>query len=137
MFKGLRRPKMEVKLFVGNLSFSTTESEIQSLFEQAGKVVSVALIKDRDSGMSKGFAFVEMSSQADAQKAITMFNGYSLNNREIKVNPARPKEDSGGFGGGGGYGRGGPGGNRGTGGPGGNRNRRPGGGGGGGGQRRY
>lgn len=129
---------MEVKLFVGNLSFSTTESDLQALFEQAGKVVSVALIKDRDSGMSKGFAFVEMGSQAEAQKAISMFNGYSLADREIKVNPARPKEDRGGFGGGGGggYGHGG-GGNRGTGGPGGNRNRRPGGGGGGGGQRRY
>jgi RNA recognition motif-containing protein len=110
---------MEIKLYVGNLSFSTTEDELRTLFTQAGAVSSVELIKDSDTGTSKGFAFIQMSSQADAQKAISMFNGYSLGNREIKVNPARPKEDTGrgGFGGprrnnnfGGGHGQGGPGG---------------------------
>ncbi len=95
---------MNAKLYVGNLSYSTTEDELRTLFAQAGTVVSVAIIKDRDSGQSKGFAFVELSSQAEAQKAISMFNGYSLGNRQLKVNPARPKEESGGFGGGGGYG---------------------------------
>jgi cold-inducible RNA-binding protein len=120
---------MNAKLYVGNLSYSTTEDELRTLFAQAGTVVSVAIIKDRDSGQSKGFAFVEYNNQAEAQKAITMFNGYSLSDRQLKVNPARPKEESGGFGGGGGGGGGGYG-NRG-GGPGGNR-----GGGGGGNDRR-
>ena len=112
---------MEVKLYVGNLSFTTTEDSLRTLFAQAGTVASVILIKDRDTGRSKGFAFVEMSSQAEAEKAIKMFNGYSLDNRELKVNPARPKEESGRSGGFGpgrtdGYNRrpGGPGGNRGT-----------------------
>jgi cold-inducible RNA-binding protein len=118
---------MEVKLYVGNLSFSTTEDELRTLFAQAGTIVTVDLIKDRDTGSSKGFAFVAMSTQAEAEKAIKMFNGYSLGNREIKVNPARPKEETGRGGGFGGprrndYNRGGPGGGR-----------RPG----GGGQRRY
>lgn len=85
---------MEVKLYVGNLSFSTTEDELRTLFATAGTVSSVALIKDRDTGSSKGFAFVEMSSQAEAEAAIKKFNGYSLGNREIKVNPARPREES-------------------------------------------
>ncbi len=84
---------MEVKLYVGNLSFSTTEDDLRTLFSQAGTVSSVALIKDRDSGQSKGFAFVEMSTQAEAEAAIKQFNGYSLGNREIKVNPARPREE--------------------------------------------
>jgi len=121
---------METKIYVGNLSFSTTEDELKELFAQAGPVVSVALIKDRDSGQSKGFAFIEMSNQADAEKAIQMFNGKPFGNRELKVNIARPKEErgSGGYGrGGGGYNRGGPGGGN-------NRNRRTTG---GGGQRRY
>jgi cold-inducible RNA-binding protein len=85
---------MEVKLYVGNLSFSTTEDDLRTLFAQAGTVTSVALIKDRDSGQSKGFAFIEMSTQAEAESAIKKFNGYSLGNREIKVNTARPKEES-------------------------------------------
>lgn len=94
---------MEVKLYVGNLSFSTTEDELRTLFAQAGTVASVALIKDRDTGNSKGFAFIEMSTQAEAENAIKMFNGYTLGNREIKVNTARPREegDRGRFGGGG------------------------------------
>ena len=96
---------MEVKLYVGNLSYSTTEDDLRALFAQAGTVASVTLIKDRDTGSSKGFAFVEMSSVQEAQKAITMFNGYQLNERELKVNPARPREERpGGYGGGGGFG---------------------------------
>jgi cold-inducible RNA-binding protein len=129
--------KMEIKLYVGNLSFTTTEDAIRTLFAQAGTVASVEVIKDRFTGNSKGFAFVQMSSQQEAEKAITMFNGYSLDNREIKVNPARPREDAGGRGGGYGdrrndsYGRG-RGGSGGSGG--GGRNRRSGG---GNGPRRY
>jgi RNA recognition motif-containing protein len=89
---------MEVKLYVGNLAYSTTEDELRTLFAQAGTVASVALIKDRDTGQSKGFAFVEMSTQAEAQNAITKFNGQSLNARDLTVNMARPREDRGGFG---------------------------------------
>jgi len=85
---------MDVKLYVGNLSFSTTEDDLRTLFAQAGTVSSVALIKDRDSGQSKGFAFIEMSTQAEAEAAIKQFNGYSLGNRELKVNVARPKEET-------------------------------------------
>jgi len=106
---------MQVKLYVGNLSYTTTEDELRTLFAQAGAVSSVALIKDRDTGRSKGFAFVEMSTQAEAQKAISMFNAFKLADRELTVNLARPREERGGFGdrrGGGGFGdrRGGPGG---------------------------
>lgn len=86
---------MEVKLFVGNLSFSTTEDELRTLLAQAGTVTSAELIKDRSTGESKGFAFVVMSSQADAAKATQMFNGYSLDGREIKIGPARSREESG------------------------------------------
>jgi RNA recognition motif-containing protein len=121
---------MQTKIYVGNLSYSTSEDDLRTLFTQAGAVTSVALIKDRDTGQSKGFAFIEMSSQAEAEKAIQTFNGYTLGDRPLKVNLARPKEDRG-FGGG--YGRGGPGGGYGRGGPGGGRDRR----GTGGGQRRY
>jgi len=88
---------MEAKLYVGNLSYETTEDNLRELFMQAGGVVSVALIKDRYSGQSKGFAFVEMNSQADAQKAISMFNGHTLNDRQLNVNVARPREERGGF----------------------------------------
>ena len=105
---------MSVKLYVGNLAYSVSEDDLRTLFAQAGTVVSVAVIKDRDSGMSKGFAFVEMNSQAEAQKAISMFNNYNMSERPMKVNPARPKEEhsgGGGYGGGGGgYGGGGGGG---------------------------
>jgi len=125
---------MEVKLYVGNLSFSTTEDELRTLFAQAGTVETVDLIKDRDTGSSKGFAFVAMSTQAEAEKAIKMFNGYSLANRELKVNPARPREETGRSGGGFGGPRRNDSGHSGTGGPGGsNRNRGTG----SGGQRRY
>ncbi len=117
---------MPVKLYVGNLPYSTGEDELRELFAQAGSVVSVAVIRDRDSGRSKGFGFVEMGSDADAQAAISKFNSYKLGDRALTVNPARPREERGDFGGGGG--RGGYGGGR-----GGNRDRR----GSGGGTRRF
>lgn len=98
---------MDVKLYVGNLSYTTSEDDLRALFAQAGTVASVALIKDRDTNRSKGFAFVEMSSQAEAQKAISMFNSHMLHERSLTVNLARPREErsSGGFGNrqGGGY----------------------------------
>ncbi|MEW5957788.1 MAG: RNA-binding protein [Chloroflexota bacterium] len=84
---------MEVKLYVGNLSYATTEADLRTLFAKAGEVVSVAMIKDRDTGDSKGFAFVEMSTQVEAEKARSMLNGLYLNNRELKVSLARPQED--------------------------------------------
>ena len=132
---------MEPKLYVGNLSYQTTEDELRELFAQAGTVAAVDLIKDRDTGSSKGFAFVTMGSSAEANSAIQMFNGKSLGNRELKVSQARPREErpqgggyggnrGGGGGGGGGYGGGGQ---RRGGGGGGDRDRRSG----GGGQRRY
>jgi RNA recognition motif-containing protein len=93
---------MEVKLYVGNLSYATTEDDLRTLFAQAGAVASVAVIKDRDTGYSKGFAFIEMGSQAEAAKAIQMFNGYSLDSRDLKVNAARPREESNRYGSGGG-----------------------------------
>ncbi len=105
---------METKLYVGNLAYSTTEEDLRTLFGQVGTVVSVAVIKDRDTGRSKGFAFVEMSSQAEAEQAISKFNANKINDREITVNIARPREErprsggprrSGGGGGGGGGGR--------------------------------
>ncbi|NMC14089.1 MAG: RNA-binding protein, partial [Chloroflexi bacterium] len=86
---------METKLYVGNLSYSTTEDDLRTLFTQAGTVRSVSLIKDRDSGRSKGFAFVEMETQSEAEKAITQFNGTLLNERAINVNIARPREEFG------------------------------------------
>ena len=93
---------MDVKLYVGNLSYSTTEDDLRTLFAQAGTVASVALIKDRDTGQSKGFAFVEMSTQAEAQKAISQFNAKEFKDRALTVNLARPKEErssGGGYGG--------------------------------------
>jgi RNA recognition motif-containing protein len=88
---------MDVKLYVGNLSYSTTEDELRTLFAQAGTVASVAVIKDRDTGQSKGFAFVEMGTQAEAQKAISQFNAKDLKDRALTVNLARPREERGGF----------------------------------------
>mgnify|MGYP001203926052 CR=1 FL=1 len=89
---------MEVKLFIGNLSFATKEEDLRTLLAQAGTVVSADLIKDRSTGESKGFAFVVMGSQADAVKATQMFNGYSLDDREIKVGTARERDASSGGG---------------------------------------
>lgn len=83
---------MENKLFVGNLSQATTEEELRAMFAGAGKVASVELIMDRDTGRSKGFAFIEMDSKVDAQAAIKEFNGTDLNNRTMKVNIAKPRE---------------------------------------------
>lgn len=88
---------MEAKLYVGNLSYETTEQGLRELFMQAGNVVSVALIKEPGTNRSKGFGFVEMSSQAEVQKAIIIFNGYTLNERQLTVNVARPREERGGF----------------------------------------
>jgi RNA recognition motif-containing protein len=88
---------MESKLYVGNLSYETTEQGLRELFMQAGNVVSVALIKEPGTNRSKGFGFVEMSTQAEAQKAISMFNSYTLNDRQLTVNVARPREERGGF----------------------------------------
>lgn len=84
---------MDTKLYVGNLSYQTTELDLQNLFSQAGSITSVALIKDRDTGRSKGFAFVEMASQSEAENAIKLFNGSRLGDREINVNIARPREE--------------------------------------------
>ncbi len=84
---------METKLYVGNLSYDTTEEKLRTLLGQAGTVASVDIIKDRDTGRPKGFAFVTMGSQAEAEKAISMFDGKSLDNRAIKVNIARPREE--------------------------------------------
>ena len=83
---------MEAKLYVGNLAYTTTEDDLRTLFAQAGTISSVALIKDRDTGQSKGFAFVEMGTQAEAQKAITMFNAYKLGDRDLTVNVAKPRK---------------------------------------------
>jgi nucleolin len=82
---------MEIRIYVGNLAKSTTEAELKPLFEQAGAVTAVDLVKDRDNGQSKGFAFVTMTDQAEADKAISMFNAYSLAGNEIKVNVAKPR----------------------------------------------
>lgn len=102
---------MENKLYVGNLSYSSTEDDLRNLFAQAGSVQSVALIKDRDTGRSKGFAFVEMSTSDEAQKAIEQFHGQDYQGRPLTVNVARPREDRPRFDGGGGRG-GRPGGGR-------------------------
>jgi cold-inducible RNA-binding protein len=113
---------MAKKLYVGNLAFQTTSRDLQELFAQAGTVESASVIEDRDTGQSKGFAFVEMSTDEEAAAAIDQFNGKELAGRMLKVNEARPRESRGGgggrgFGGGnrGGGGYGGGGGNRGGG----------------------
>ena len=84
---------MNVKLYVGNLPKSTTKAELSTLFTQAGDVITTDIIKDRNSGESKGFAFVTMSTQSEAEKAIHMFNAYSMNEQELKVDMAKPKRD--------------------------------------------
>jgi cold-inducible RNA-binding protein len=102
---------MNKKLYVGNLPYGATEAQVRDLFEQAGEIESVALITDRETGRPKGFGFVEMATVEAAQEAIKRFNGYSFQNRNLTVNEARPREErgGGGFGGGdrGGYGGGG------------------------------
>ncbi len=82
---------MDIRIYVGNLSKSTTEDEINTLFAQAGTVSSVELVKEKGSGLSKGFAFVAMPTQAEADKAITMFNAFSLADNTLKVNIAKPR----------------------------------------------
>ena len=107
---------MATKLYVGSLSYNTTDDQLKQHFSQAGNVVSATVITDKMSGRSKGFGFVEMGSEEEAQKAVEMFNGQELDGRAIVVNEARPMQPraprTGGFGGGGG-GRGGFGGGRG------------------------
>ena len=90
---------MEVKLYVGNLAFTTSEDDLRTLFSQAGGVHSIDLIKDRDTGRSKGFAFVTMNTQAEATNAIAMFDNFALGEREMKVNAAKPREERTGAGG--------------------------------------
>ena len=118
------------KIYVGNLSYNTTESELESLFGAHGSVQSAQIISDKMTGRSKGFGFVEMASDAEAQAAIAALNGQEVDGRTLTVNEAKPKEDRPRGGGGGGYGGGGGGG--GYGGGGGGRGGRGGGGGGGG-----
>ncbi|MEN6627419.1 MAG: RNA-binding protein [Candidatus Sumerlaeia bacterium] len=96
-----------MKLYVGNLSYDTTESELSQLFGQHGAVTSVAVIKDRETGRAKGFGFVEFSSDDDARAAIAALDGKEVGGRSIKVNEARPQTSGGGFGGGRGGNRGG------------------------------
>jgi cold-inducible RNA-binding protein len=83
---------MNNKLFVGNISFKMSEADLHELFSQSGKVLSVAIPTDRDTGRKRGFAFVEMENDHDAQAAIDAFNGKSIQGREIVVNPSRPRE---------------------------------------------
>ena len=97
---------MSQKLYVGNLSYNTTEAQVRDLFAQAGEVTSVSLITDRETGRLKGFGFVEMNTAEQAQEAIKRFNGYTLDERALTVNEARPREErSGSFGGNSGGGR--------------------------------
>ena len=103
---------MATKLFVGNLSFNTTEGDLLELFKQAGNVTSCELIMDKLTGKSRGFAFIQMGTQEEANKAIADFNGKEMDGRALTVNEARPREerprgDFGGGGGGGGFGGGG------------------------------
>ena len=84
---------MEAKLYVGNLPYNIRDEGLQKLFAQAGSVVSATVITDRESGRSKGFGFVEMSSSEEADKAIRMLNGYSLDGRDLRVSIARPREE--------------------------------------------
>ena len=116
---------MTMKLYVGNLAFQTSSQDLQELFGQAGTVESASVVEDRDTGRSRGFGFVEMSSKEEGAVAIAQFNGKEVNGRSLTVNEAKPRENRagggggrGGFGGGRGGG-GGYGGNRGGGGGGG------------------
>lgn len=104
---------MSTKLYVGNLSYNASEDDLKELFSQAGEVVSAKIITDKFSGQARGFGFVEMATNEDAQKAVSMFNGQAFKERELKVSEARPQAEggrgggggqrrSGGFGGGGG-----------------------------------
>ena len=94
---------MTTKLYVGNLSYTTTEEELHALFTQAGGVQSVTLPTDRETGRPRGFGFVEMATEEEARKAISMFDGKTLGERQLKVNESRPREEGRGGGGGGGF----------------------------------
>jgi cold-inducible RNA-binding protein len=120
-------------IYVGNLSYNTDEESLRTAFSAFGQVDNVNIVRDRDSGQPRGFAFVEMANDSEAETAMQQLNGSNLDGRNLTVNEARPKTDRGGFGGGGGGGRGGGGGGRGGfgGGGGGGRGGRGGGGGGG------
>jgi len=98
---------MPNRLYVGNLAFQTSSEDLRQIFAQAGTVESTTVVEDRDTGRSRGFGFVEMSSREEAQAAISQFNGQDVNGRSLTVNEAKPREDRGG--------RGGFGGNRGNG----------------------
>ena len=119
------------KIFVGNIPHSTTEAELRTLFEPHGAIEQVSIVTERETGRSRGFAFVEMTDNGEAEKAIAALNGKDMEGRSLTVNEARPRPEGGGGRGGGGGGRGGYGGGGGGGGRGGY------GGGGGGGGRRY
>ncbi len=114
-------------IFVGNLSYQTTESELEAAFAAFGTVERVSVVRDRDTGQPRGFAFVEMTNAAEAASAISVMNGREINGRALNVNQARPREERGGGGGGG----------RDSGGGGGFSRGRSGGGGGGGGKQRW
>ncbi len=90
---------MTMKLYVGNLSFETSSNDLQTLFAQAGTVESVSLIEDRETGRSRGFGFVEMSTKEEGAAAIQQFNGKDVGGRALNVNEAKPREDRGGGGG--------------------------------------
>jgi cold-inducible RNA-binding protein len=91
---------MSMKLYVGNLAFETSSNDLQTLFAQAGTVESVSLIEDRETGRSRGFGFVEMSTKEEGNAAVAQFNGKDLGGRTLKVNEAKPRENRGGGNGG-------------------------------------
>jgi cold-inducible RNA-binding protein len=112
---------MSMKLYVGNLSFETSSADLQQMFAQVGTVESASVVEDRDTGRSRGFGFVEMSSKEEGNAAIAQFDGKELQGRNLKVNEAKPREDRGGGRGGNRFGGGNRGGYGGNGGGGGNR----------------
>ncbi len=101
---------MSTKLYVGNLSFNTSSQDLETMFAEAGTVQSANVVEDRETGRSRGFGFVEMSSKEEAQTAISTLDGKEVDGRNLKVNEAKPRENRSGGGGGGGYSGGGGGG---------------------------
>jgi RNA recognition motif-containing protein len=106
--RGMRSSSMSQRLYVGNLPYETSEPDLEALFAQAGAVKEVRMVRDQTTGRARGFAFVEMESEAEAQKAIDQLHDHEFGGRTLQVNEARPRATSGGFGrdGGGGGGRG-------------------------------